>query len=689
MTDPITAPIIQTPILVDYTNRDFYSLREQLIQRVKDRVNTGTGTAWYGNDPADFGLALIEAFAYMGDITSYYVDRVANEGTLLTASQRDSVLNLAYSYGYIPAGYKQASCAVSFSSAGIGSASVPAGTRLRATITSNDVVEQVIFTTSEDADFSSSTKAISSISDTGSAVTYTSTAHGFAAGNYVTVTESDDYNVSNAVITSVTDNTFTIASSLTGSTSTGTAVYAPKIISVTATHGENVSTRTANLASAPDISGEKLGASNGTVNQLFQLKESQVVDGTIRVFVVTGANETATYGEWTEVIHLSDYGPTDPVFKVIRGSNNSIFVQFGDGVSGAIPNNHASIKAQYVFGGGIVGNVPASTINTFVGAAPSGITATNADRASGGLDPEGIDAIRLNAPRAFSALNRAVSLADYEGLTLQVSGAGKAKAVADVWSSVTVYLAPTSTDASDLYPGKNSSNSAVLSSWTSLQTAVEEELAPKLLIGTTLTVSPPTYTPVYLSVEYSKLPEVTDAQIQASIKQFISTYYAYSTNTFGQIIHPEEIEFILRYVPGLLNVWVTEFRRESAPVGALGTLVGLGNEIFVFNLDNVTSEARSTVATLSALTTSTGTLSPAFASGTLNYLVDIGSGTSTTIAATATASAVGATVTVNGVEDSAVIDNDDVGTTVNVPVVVTAADGRTLQTYTVAVYKSA
>jgi len=687
MTDIPAAPILQIPVMVDYTNRDFYSLREQLIQRVKDRVNTGTGNAWYGNDPADFGLALIEAFAYMGDVTSYYVDRVANENTLFTASQRDSVLNLAYTYGYIPSGYKQASCSVTFASAGIGSASVPAGTKLRATITKNDVVEQVIFTTSSVADFSSSTKSISSISSSSGTVTYTSNGHGFTSGNYVTVTGSTNYNVTNAVITGVTTNTFSISSSLTGSTSTGTAVSAAKTISVTATHGENVSTRTANVASSPDISGEKIGTSDGTASQIFQLKESQVVDGTIKIFVVTGTGASKTYGQWTEVIHLADYGPTDSVFKVIRGSNNSVFVQFGDGVSGAIPNNYSTIKAQYVFGGGIVGNVPAESINAFVAAAPSGITVSNPERATGGLDPEGLDAIRVNAPQAFSALNRAVSLTDYEGLTLQVSGAGKANAVADVWSSVTVYLAPTSTDSSDLYPGKNTSNTAVLGSWTTLQTSVQDALKPKLLIGTTLTVSPPTYTPVYLTVQYSKQPEVTDAQIKASIKDYINTYYGYASNTFAQIIHPEEIEFILRYVPGLLNVWVTELRRDSAPSGALGTLVGSASEIFVFNPDNITSTQRSTDATLSSLTKTVGTLSPSFVSTTLNYLLDIGSATSTAI--TAVANAAGATVTVNGGTSPQTINNNSVGTTVNVPVVVTAADGRTLQTYTVAVYKSA
>ena len=695
MTDLTPAPILQTPVVVDYTNRDFYSLREQLIQRVKDRVNTGGANAWYGNDPADFGLALIEAFAYMGDITSYYIDRVANENTLLTASQRDSVLNLAYSYGYTPSGYKQSSCDVTFSANQVGVASIPAGTQLRATVTSNDVVQQLIFTTSSVADFSTSTSTISGAVGDGNNVVYTTTAaHNLQVGYRVNITgiTPSGYNVSNALITAVTTTspyTFTIKSSATGTyTSGGSVTGAPASRSVKATHGYNVSTLYSVGSDTTDVPGEQLGVSDGTPNQIFQLKESQVVDGSIVIYVVSGPTNGKTYGKWTEVIHLSDYTPTDAVFKVVRGSNNAMYVQFGDGVSGAIPNTNAVIKAQYIYGGGAIGNVAANTVNALK-TPVANITVANTASATGGADPEGIDAIRVNAPQAFAALNRAVSLSDYEGLALQISGVGKANAVADVWSSVTLYIAPTSTDPTDLYPGKNTSNSAVTSSWSALKDTVSKELLDKQLIGTTLTVSAPTYSPVVLKVEYSKQPQVTDAQIISSIKQYISTYYSYTATPFAQVIHPEEIEFVLRYAPGIQNVWVTELRRSTESSGLLSTLVGSASEIFVFNPDNVSVTARSTDATLSSLTTSVGTLSPSFAAGTLNYLVDIGSSTSTTLSAVATSASLGAKVTVNGSANSASIPNSTVGSTVNVPIIVTAPDGRTLQTYTVAVYKSA
>ena len=100
----MTAAANITPLSVDYTGRDYYALREELIARVKER----TAQQWHGTDENDFGLALIEAFAYMGDLLNYYIDRVANESYILTATQRESIINLASMYGYRPANYVSA-----------------------------------------------------------------------------------------------------------------------------------------------------------------------------------------------------------------------------------------------------------------------------------------------------------------------------------------------------------------------------------------------------------------------------------------------------------------------------------------------------------------------------------------------------------------------------------------------------
>ena len=118
-------PVSDIPISVDYTGRDYYSLRETLIQRIQDRI-----PEWTASDPADFGVALVEAFAYLGDLIAFYIDRVANESLIQTATQRDSILNIAKNYGYIPAGYRQATVDITFANSSDTAITIPAGTEL-------------------------------------------------------------------------------------------------------------------------------------------------------------------------------------------------------------------------------------------------------------------------------------------------------------------------------------------------------------------------------------------------------------------------------------------------------------------------------------------------------------------------------------------------------------------------------
>jgi hypothetical protein len=124
-------PPSDIPISLDYTGRDYYSIREQLIARIQDRLPN-----WAASNPADFGVALVEAFAYMGDLMSYYIDRNVNESFIASATQRDSVLNIAQSYGYIPSGYRQANVTLTFTnSSETDVITIPAGT-----VISGDVI---------------------------------------------------------------------------------------------------------------------------------------------------------------------------------------------------------------------------------------------------------------------------------------------------------------------------------------------------------------------------------------------------------------------------------------------------------------------------------------------------------------------------------------------------------------------
>jgi hypothetical protein len=82
---------------VDYSSRDYTSIRADLINNIQYFA-----PQWKSRDSNDFGIVLLELFAYMGDLMSFYIDRVANEAFLATATQRDSVLSIAEVLGYTP-----------------------------------------------------------------------------------------------------------------------------------------------------------------------------------------------------------------------------------------------------------------------------------------------------------------------------------------------------------------------------------------------------------------------------------------------------------------------------------------------------------------------------------------------------------------------------------------------------------
>ena len=154
----MTTPVNEVPVSVDYTSRDYYSLRNDLIARIQANVNVpNSGVNWTANDPADFGVALVEAFAYMSDIMSFSVDRTANEAYISTATQRDSLLNIAQNYGYIPSGYRQAYVVLTFTNTSGNIVTIPQGTIVTGDVIVNDTinietVRTIAFTTDTEID---------------------------------------------------------------------------------------------------------------------------------------------------------------------------------------------------------------------------------------------------------------------------------------------------------------------------------------------------------------------------------------------------------------------------------------------------------------------------------------------------------------------------------------------------------
>lgn len=130
---------------VDYTSRDYVSIREDLVNLIPTYAPN-----WTSRDASDFGITIVELFSYLGDLLNFYIDRAANEGFLATASQRDSVLQIATMLNYVPTTSSPSLADLTFTNTSATLATIPAGTQIATTTSVNGVSTQIIFETDEE-----------------------------------------------------------------------------------------------------------------------------------------------------------------------------------------------------------------------------------------------------------------------------------------------------------------------------------------------------------------------------------------------------------------------------------------------------------------------------------------------------------------------------------------------------------
>jgi hypothetical protein len=531
---------------VDYTSRDYASIREDLIDLIPEYA-----PLWTNRDPADFGMTILETFSYMGDILNYYIDKSANEAFISTASQRENVLQLARLLGYKPTESTAATVTVTFSNTSGSSITVPALTQVATSTVSNASTNQIVF-------------------ETVSAVTVPS------------------------------GSTSTIATAIQGVT----------------------------------VNSELIGVSNGQVNQTFQLADSPVISGSVSL-VVGSIN-------YSEVQYLIDFNGYDPVFSTYTNASGTTFIVFGDNISGRVPPNNAEIYATYRVGGGAEGNVAANTIRYVLTNAASGLSVLNKfvsgsddGSAKGGADPESTDSIRINAPLSVRSLNRAVSLSDYSALVVQVSGVAKAIAIADVYSSVTVFFAP--------YGDKGVQVDGVTPStvFNTLKATVQEYLVDKIPANTTVTFQPPSYVPVLIDAAVTCLPQYKQSLVEADVNSIISELLAFDNVAFADRITLQDVLAAISSVQGVAYSQVTRLVREDQNITKTVT-----NKVLSSNVATITVgsghgfSVGQTIKVADVDTTFNGTyVVTATASTTISYVCVAANVSSTAVTGAAAATA--------------------------------------------------
>ena len=457
---------------IDYTSRDFASLRESMLAFAAGELPTWAGART--RDANDFGVMLLEAVAYQGDILSYYVDRVANEAFLATATQRASVLAHAAALDYTPRPATAATTLLQFTVDTAATLVIPAGFQ-------------------------------------------------------VTTSENDA-----ALVTFETTADVTVA--------TGGAP-----VTVLAVEGVSV----------PD---EIVGTACGEQNENFTLQQNPVVASSLAVRVVEAPGSSGTI--WQVVSNLLEAGPTDNVYMLRSNEDSSLAIELGDNVNGRIAPRGAVVHVSYRVGGGEAGNVDTGKLTSIVNesayhyvnpavtpAVPPLINVVNQNPAIGGTDAESIESIRVNAPLSLRAQKRAVSLADYEVLALTVPTAqvAKAKAVASVYTNVTLYVAP---------PGGGQPTAAGLD-------AVVSYFSDKVLAGVTVVAASPSYVGVDVAVSVEIDARYSQTATTNAVRNAMAEMLNFETVTFGARIALSDVFATLASVPGVLHVLVSKMARAG------------------------------------------------------------------------------------------------------------------------------
>ena len=141
---------------IDYSNRDYDSIRADLLSRATEIV-----PEWTARNSSDFGVLFVDLWSYFADVLHYYIDRAAGEAFITTATQRESLLALASLFDYNPQLQTSATSTVTVVGTNVPAGqtvAINSGTTFVAPATSERPI--IYFTSTQSASASASSNAV-------------------------------------------------------------------------------------------------------------------------------------------------------------------------------------------------------------------------------------------------------------------------------------------------------------------------------------------------------------------------------------------------------------------------------------------------------------------------------------------------------------------------------------------------
>jgi len=571
---------------IDYTSRDFDSLKTDLIALIGARTTT-SGYTWDPTDYSDLGNVLVEAFSYMGDIMSHYIDRVANETTVDTAVQTNTLLNFANLVDYKPSGPTPASISVTFTNNSVNSIDIPVGTQVMAPL-SYGPYTQVYFETTQ---------------------SYT----GLAAGASTTLAALEGKTV-NTDRPDLIDSTYNKALPVNLGNSDGTTnqsytVLDPNIIdsSLIAYVGQSAAfTQWSYVDSllewgSTDSVFTTSKNEDGTTNIVFGdgvngaiPANGQLISATYRVSVGVAGNIKSN--SITELTFVP--GNLDPQVVTYLSVSNSL-----PATGGADPDNmsqlRAKIKAALFTRGRAVTLADYANLALMtpqVGKAKA--TASVYSAVNLYIQPQNDNSATPGYPQATLVSTTSAAVSTGTTITYTTTSAhgfavGDSVNISGLTpvgynlSNATIATVPTTTSftiTNALAAGNNTNtNGGYVVDLTptanftgTLTPAVTQYMSDKIPAGVSLTVLPPVYVPIYLSLTVTVQSTYKNADAKLAVYQAMlgaGGLFYYDNNVFGDAVTlASVINTVYKASPAITNVSVTQLNINNGSTAADITL---------------------------------------------------------------------------------------------------------------------
>jgi predicted phage baseplate assembly protein len=311
------------------------------------------------------------------------------------------------------------------------------------------------------------------------------------------------------------------------------------------------------------VESEWLGESDGVPGQEFPIERSPILAGAGAPVLETMSDDG--WVQWEPVEHFASSGPEDRhfVLDAVGGS-----VRFGPAIRqedgsfrqyGAVPPRGMGIQLRgHAVGGGRRGNVAKGAIRTLKASIPFVSDVENLESAQGGVDGETIEQAKARGPILLRTRSRAVTAEDYEAIALEAAPelarvecvtAGEDDVAAGSLRVLAIPAAPQTEgriEFAELVPNEET-----------LQ-RIAERLDEVRLIGTRVSVEPPSYRGVTVVARIVARPKADVERIQ---REALEALYGYLNPIsggpdgdgwpFGRPVQSGEVYGLLQRIRGV------------------------------------------------------------------------------------------------------------------------------------------